>query len=123
VAQIYLSRLLVVAVVVVAVAVFAQVVTVDRAVARALYLAVVLVRVYLVRVMQVVRFMTRAVAVLLLVVVAVKALSGRKVILLADSFMVATAVTGQHILAFTMQAVAVHQCKTHHKALLTAKAV
>jgi hypothetical protein len=79
--------------------------------------------VYLVKVMQVVRFMTRAVAVQRLVAVAVKAQSGRKVILLAETFMVATAVTVQHILAFTMQAVAVHQCKTHHKALLTAKAV
>jgi hypothetical protein len=73
--------------------------------------------------MQVVRFLTRAVAVLLLVAVAVKALQGRKVSLLAETFLVATAVTVQLILAFTMQAVAVHQCKTHHKALHTVKAV
>jgi hypothetical protein len=121
--RIYLSRLLVAVVVVVAVLVFAPVETVDRAVDRVLYLVVVLVQVYQVKVTLVVRSMTRAVAVLRLVAVAVKALSGRKVLLLAETFSVATAVVAHYMTAFTMQAVAVHQCKTRHKAPPTAKAV
>jgi hypothetical protein len=123
VAQIYLSRLLVAVAVVAAVAVFAPVETVDPAVARALYLAVLQVQVYRVKVMQVGRFMTQAVAVQRLLAVAVKALQARKVFLLAETSLVATAVTVQPISAFTMQAVAVHQCKTQHKALHTVKAV
>jgi hypothetical protein len=121
--RIYLSRLLEAVAVVAAVAVFAPVETVDRAVARALYLAVVLVQVYQVKVTLVGRFMTRAVAVLRLLAVAEKTRSGRKVFLLVETFSVVMVAMAHYMTAFTMQAVAVHQCKTRHKALLTVKAV
>jgi hypothetical protein len=121
--RIYLSRLLVAVAVVVAVAVFVVVETVARAVARALYLAVLQVQVYQVKVTMVGRFMTRAVAVLRLLAVAEKQRSGRKVSLLAETFSVVMAAMAHYMTAFTMQEVAVHQCKTHHKALLTVRAV
>ena len=121
-ARIYLYQLLVAVAVVAAVAVFAVVATVGRAVAQVLSLVARLVQVSQAKVTRAVRSMTQVVAVQQLVAVAVKALSGRRVSLLAETFSVATVVVAHYMTAFTMQAVAVHQCKTQHKALPTAKA-